>query len=612
MSQLDEKVPISGKRNMIVTSALPYVNNVPHLGNIVGSVLSADIFARFCRLRGYNVLFVCGTDEYGTTTEVRAAMDNLTPREICDKYHPLHKDIYDWFDIQFDQFGRTSTPEHTVVCHQVLNSLNTNNCLQENILEQLYCEQCSKFLADSLVEGQCPRCLKSCKGDQCESCGAFVNARELLNPVCKICRSSSLSLRTSEHLFLQLASLKQDLHALSDRVTFSNQQAVTDTQKLLHKELQPKCITRDLEWGVPVPFPAEKFRKKVMYVWFDAPLGYISITKCHTSKWELWWKNPQNVELHCFMGKDNVPFHSVYFPSYLIGTGEKWTLPHSIHATHFLLYGAGKFSKSNGIGVFGDDAKKTNIPVEVWRYYLTSVRPETSDSRFSWEDLQAKLNSELADNLGNFMNRVLTFVAKPSGKGYNSVIPDVSDVVPSEMDAEFIEYLLRYVQEYVKALEKGKLKDGLKAAMAIANEGNRLFQRTEVWKLYVEDRSRCSFIVKTLVGVVCILACLLQPFMPSFSTEVLKQLRLEAHELTLHDDDIERVQRPWELVPAGHKIGKPRPLFRKLSQNDVNKLEREFSGIQNGGIQNDRFENVKLLNKSKFEGVSKVGKDDGN
>uniref|UniRef100_A0A803MVJ1 methionine--tRNA ligase n=1 Tax=Chenopodium quinoa TaxID=63459 RepID=A0A803MVJ1_CHEQI len=312
-----------------------------------------------------------------------------------------------------------------------------------------------------------------------------------------------------------------------------------------------------------------------MYVWFDAPLGYISITKCHTSEWELWWKNPQNVELHQFMGKDNISFHSELekIGPYLI---------QSIHATHFLLFGAGKFSKSKGIGIFGDEVKDTNIPVEVWRYYLLSARPE-----ISWEDLQAKLNSELADNLGNFMNRVLTFVAKPPGKGYNSIVPEVLDAVLSEIDIEFGDSLKHYV---------GKLKDGLKAAMAIANEGNRHFQRTKVWKLYVEDRSRCSFVVKTLVGVLCILACLLQPYMPSFTIKVLKQLNLEDCVLTLHDEDIERAQKPWEIVPAGHKIGKPCPLFRKLSDDDVNELEKEFCGSQT-----ERHENVVLLNKSEVD-----------
>uniref|UniRef100_A0A803MGT3 methionine--tRNA ligase n=1 Tax=Chenopodium quinoa TaxID=63459 RepID=A0A803MGT3_CHEQI len=522
------KLPKAGERNILVTSALPYVNNLPHLGNIIGSVLSADVFARFCRLRGYNVLFVCGTDEYGTSTEVRAAKENVLPREICDKYHPLHKEVYQWFDISFDQFGRTSTDQHTVVCHQVFNSLFQNNLLAEDTIEQLYCQNCLKFLADSFVEGHCPHCRGSCKGDQCEDCSAHLNARDLLDPICKICQSSTPTLRSTEHLFLQLATVQQDVHALSERIYFSNDQALTDTQNLvcLDNKLPPKCITRDLKWGVPVP--VEKFKDKVMYVWFDAPLGYISITKCHTSEWELWWKNPQNVELHQFMGKDNVSFHSAHFPSYLIGTGENWTLPHSIHATHFLLFGAGKFSKSRGIGIFGDEVKDTNIPVEVWRYYLVSVRPETSDSRFSWEDLQAKLNSELTDNLGNFMNRVLTFVAKPLGKGYNSIVPDVPDAVLNEIDNKFGDSLKGYVQEYVKCLEK-----------------------------------------------------------------VLKQLKLEASVFTLHDEDIERAQKPWEIVPAGHRIGKPCPLFRKLSDDDINELEKEFCGSQT-----ERHENVVLLNKS--------------
>uniref|UniRef100_A0A803MSB4 Methionyl/Leucyl tRNA synthetase domain-containing protein n=1 Tax=Chenopodium quinoa TaxID=63459 RepID=A0A803MSB4_CHEQI len=321
----------------------------------------------FCRLRGYNVLFIGGYDKYGTTSEVRAASENLTPREIRGKYHPLHKEIYQWFDISFGHFGRTSSSEHTAVSQQILNSLFHNNLLMDHTIQQLYCENCLKFLADSLVEGLCPECRVSCKGDQCEECNAYFNARDLLNPVCKICQNSSLTLRSTDHLFLNLGSLQPNLRALSERFTFSNQLAKKITEKLVGKEnkIPPKCITRDLKWGVPVPI--EKFKDKVMYVWFDAPLGYLSITKCHTSKWELWWKNPHNVELHLFMGKDNVPFYSVHFPPYLIGTGESWTLPHSIHATHFLLYKAGKFSKIRGIGVFGDEVKDTNIPVEVYR-----------------------------------------------------------------------------------------------------------------------------------------------------------------------------------------------------------------------------------------------------
>ncbi|VFQ75828.1 unnamed protein product [Cuscuta campestris] len=449
------------KRNVLITSALPYVNNVPHLGNIIGSVLSADVYSRYSRLRGYNVLFVCGTDEYGTTTEIRASQENLTPKEICDKYHALHKKIYDWFDISFDEFGRTSTDQHTQICHHVFNQLYDNHFLAEQTIDQLYCGNCSKFLADSLVEGQCPnpQCSHPCKGDQCEKCGAFIKARELVNPICKICHNPGPSFRTTNHLFLQLPALKEELCAVVRRFVISSQEAVATTWKLIDgdgddKPLEPKCITRDLKWGVPVPL--KTFSDKVLYVWFDAPLGYVSITKCHTSDWEFWWKNPDKVELHQFMGKDNVPFHTVLFPSMLIGTQENWTLPTSIHATQFLLYGTDKFSKSNGVGVFGDDVEASGIPVEVWRYYLISIRPEVSDTMFSWDDLQAKLNHELADNVGNLINRVLTFIAKPPGKGYDSVIPDLLEAEIEEVDLSLSSKIDVFVHEYLEAMEKGK------------------------------------------------------------------------------------------------------------------------------------------------------------
>ncbi|CAO2841352.1 unnamed protein product [Amaranthus hypochondriacus] len=489
MENPKSQAPAEGKRNILITSALPYVNNVPHLGNIVGSVLSGDVFERYCRLRDYVALYVCGTDEYGTTTEVRAKMENLSPREICNKYHSLHKQIYDWFDISFDQFGRTSTPQHTVFCQNVFDSLFANKLLEDRNIEQLFCDRCLKFLADSLIEGNCPGCGSTSKGDQCESCNMFLNPRDLINPICMICRASTATLRNTDHLFLDFSSLHDKLLSLSNAILFSNQQAKKCCETLLNenKHPPPKCISRDLYWGVPVPIDNDKFKHKVLYVWFNAPLGYISMTECYTSNWELWWKtkNSDNinydVELHQFMGKDNVPFHSAFFPSYLIGTGDNWTLPHSIHATHFLLFEGLKFSKSNGIGIFGDQVKETNIPVEVWRYYLMSVRPESADSSFSWQDLQAKLNGELCDNLGNFINRVLTFVdKKPPAKGFGSVIPDVCDYVPTARDNTFVDYLKRYITEYVQAMEKAKLKDGLKAAMNISGEGNRYLQESQV------------------------------------------------------------------------------------------------------------------------------------
>ncbi|KAD7478040.1 hypothetical protein R6Q59_026451 [Mikania micrantha] len=588
--QKSVKLPIPGKRNILITSALPYVNNVPHLGNIIGCVLSADVFARYCRLRGYNAIYICGTDEYGTATETKALEENCTPKEICDKYHAIHRDVYKWFNISFDEFGRTSTPQQTEVCQAIFKKLLENNWLSENTMQQLYCDTCSKFLADRLVEGNCPTpgCnYDSARGDQCEKCGKLLNPTELINPRCKVCATSP-RIRDTDHLFLELPLLESKLRDYISTMSVAgswSQNAIHATNAWLKEGLRQRCITRDLKWGVPVPL--EKFKDKVFYVWFDAPIGYVSITNCYTQEWEKWWKNPENVELYQFMGKDNVPFHTVMFPSTLIGTGESWTMMKTISVTEYLNYEAGKFSKSKGIGVFGNDAKDTNIPVEVWRYYLLTNRPEVSDTLFTWADLQAKLNSELLNNLGNFINRVLSFVAKDpdsesgKGSGYNSIVPDAPDAESHPLTKALGEKIGNYVDQYVEAMEKVKLKQGLKIAMNISGEGNAYLQESQFWKLYKEDLPSCSIVMKTSVGVVSLLACLLEPFMPSFSIEVLKQLNLPL-QLSLSDEkgDIVKAKSPWDIVPAGHRIGTPAPLFKELKDEEVEFFRNKFAGSQ--------------------------------
>ncbi|KAG5514778.1 hypothetical protein RHGRI_035985 [Rhododendron griersonianum] len=579
------KLPIPGKRNILITSALPYVNNVPHLGNIIGSVLSADVFARYCRLRGYNVLYICGTDEYGTATETKAMEEKCTPQQICDKYHAIHKEVYDWFNISFDEFGRTSTPQQTEVCQAIFMKLLENKWLSENTMQQLYCDACERFLADRLLEGTCPTVdcnYDSARGDQCEKCGKLLNPTELRDPRCKICQATP-RIRDTEHLFLELPLLKDKLEEYINKMSVVgswSQNAIQATYAWLREGLKARCITRDLKWGVPVPH--EKFKDKVFYVWYDAPIGYVSITSCHTPEWEKWWKNPENVELYQFMGKDNVPFHTVMFPSTLLGTGENWTLMKSISATEYLNYETGKFSKSKGIGVFGNDAKDTNIPAEVWRYYLLINRPEVSDTLFTWVDLQAKLNSELLNNLGNFINRVLSFIAKPPGLGYGSVIPDTPGAETHILTKTLSEKVSTYVQQYVEAMEKVKLKQGLKIAMSISSEGNTYLQDSKFWKLYKEDKASCSIVIRTAAGLVSLLACLLEPFMPSFSLEVLKQLNLPPEaQVSLCDEngDYEKATKPWEMLPVGHTIGTPYPLFKELVRVTLSKTKMStFSG----------------------------------
>lgn len=604
------KLPIPGKRNILITSALPYVNNVPHLGNIIGCVLSADVYARYCRLRGYNTLYICGTDEYGTATETKALEEKCSPQEICDKYHAIHRDVYEWFNISFDKFGRTSSPEQTEVCQAIFKKLLENDWLTENIMQQLYCDTCERFLADRLVEGTCPTqgCgYASARGDQCENCGKLLNPTELKDPKCKVCKSTP-RIRDTNHLFLELPLLKDKLEQYINEMSVAgswSQNAIQATNAWLKEGLRQRCITRDLKWGVPVPH--DNFRDKVFYVWFDAPIGYVSITKCYTDDWEKWWKNPENVELYQFMGKDNVPFHTVMFPSTLLGTGENWTLMKTISVTEYLNYESGKFSKSKGIGVFGNNAKDTKIPVEVWRYYLLTNRPEVSDTLFTWADLQAKLNSELLNNLGNFINRVLSFVAKPSGQGYGSIIPDAPQAEADPLTEKLAEKVGKYAEQYIEAMEKVKLKQGLKTAMAISSEGNAYLQESQFWKLYKEDQPRCAIVMRTSVGLVHLLACLLEPFMPSFSLEVFKQLNLppETH-LSLCDDegDIDRARRPWEIVPIGHKIGKPEPLFKELKDEEVEFWRQKFAGSQADRKEREEAEAIKVAAQLKKTKVS--------
>jgi methionyl-tRNA synthetase len=327
-------LPEKDARNILITSALPYVNNVPHLGNIIGCVLSGDVYARFCRLRGYNTLYVCGTDEYGTATETKAIEEKLSCKELCDKYNALHVQTYNWFQIDFDHFGRTTTDQQTEIAQDIYKKLDHNGHVFEDTVTQLYCEKHQSFLADRFVEGTCPLCgYEDARGDQCDKCGKLLNATDLVNPHCKLDGATPVP-RDSKHLFLNLTEQQPSLEAWFKEASKNGEwtaNSQTITNNWLKEGLKPRCITRDLKWGTAVPRPG--FEDKVFYVWFDAPIGYPSITATYTPEWEKWWKNPKNVQLYQFMGKDNVPFHTVIFPSTLIGTKDNWTLLHHLSTT---------------------------------------------------------------------------------------------------------------------------------------------------------------------------------------------------------------------------------------------------------------------------------------
>eukprot|EP00928_Gymnodinium_smaydae_P044492 TRINITY_DN29678_c0_g1_i2.p1 TRINITY_DN29678_c0_g1~~TRINITY_DN29678_c0_g1_i2.p1 ORF type:complete len:684 (-),score=101.79 TRINITY_DN29678_c0_g1_i2:74-2059(-) len=572
-------LPEIGRRNVLVTAALPYVNNVPHLGNIIGCVLSADVYARYCRSRGYQTLFIGGTDEYGTATEIKALEEGVTPREICDKYHAIHAEIYKWFGISFDKFGRTSDPLHSNIVQSLFRKVASGGGLREDVIEQLKSEGLQRFLADRFVEGTCPKCgFLRARGDQCDHCRSLLNPAELKDPRCKFTGTTPV-VRTSNHLYLDLPSLEERLREFVQRSSglggwSSNARSVTKDW-LDTVGLQPRCITRDLKWGVPVPQDAiQGFEDKVFYVWFDAPIGYISITAEYTSEWEQWWRAPENVELTQFLGKDNILFHTLILPASLLASGERWTLLSRISATEYLNYEDSKFSKSEGVGVFGDNARDADIEPDVWRFYLLAIRPEQGDSEFRWSDLAAKTNGELVNNLGNFCHRVLDFVSNTCG----GVVPKVC-VSGIRECADLGKDLRKAVDSYIENLEACRLREGLKAALEVSSIGNKFLAQHRPWALIKDDPDRAGTHLAAAVGVVRLLAALLSPFTPCAATRYLHYLGLDSQFGLLSNELLAAVEAPYTLVPPQHVLRpKPAVVFSRISAERVEALKQRFAG----------------------------------
>ncbi|MFP4524532.1 MAG: methionine--tRNA ligase [Candidatus Woesearchaeota archaeon] len=555
-------------RKLLITSALPYVNNVPHLGNLIGAVLSADVYARYAKSRygDDNVLYICGSDEHGTTTEIKAKQEGLTPQELCDKYYDIHKDIYDWFGIGFDIFGRTAHETQVKQTQAVFKKLYDNGYIVEDELEQTYDEQAQRFLADRYVEGTCPSCgYDGARGDQCDNCGRMLDPKELVDPISKVTGTKPV-IKKVKHLFLDLEKLQPELEAWIRETAEKNgwsQNALNITRGWLKEGLQKRCITRNLEWGVPVPL--EGWEDRVFYVWFDAPIGYVSITEQLLGEdYNEWWHDPDNTRLVQFMGKDNIPFHTILFPASLMGTKEPWTMLDTISSTDYLNYEDGKFSKSRQQGVFGDDAKETGVPSDVWRYYLLANRPETSDTTFSWPDFQARLNNELVATLGNLVNRTLVFI-----KRYNDgAIP--KDVNPDEKDGMFWQGVKDKESQATELLEQIRLRDALKAAMDVARDANAYFQQAQPWKAIKEDPAKAKTALYYLAHACRDLAVLLEPYLPATSASVFKQLGIK--------------EQKWDslgqLDLGGTMIGEPEHLFTKMDDDQLESLRARFSGEQ--------------------------------
>lgn len=569
----EEILPQQGRKNILITSALPYVNNVPHLGNVIGSVLSADVFSRYCKARGYPTLFICGTDEYGTATETKAIEEGITPQQLCDKYNKIHKEVYDWFEIAFDHFGRTPTQEQTDIAQDIFTKLYKHGYLEERTTTQPYCEQHKGFLADRFVEGECPLCgYGDARGDQCDKCGHLLDPLDLKHPRCKLDGSTPVP-RETKHVFILLDKLQDQVQQWSQRSGEEgawSENGINITKAWIKEGLKPRGITRDLKWGTAVPLPG--YDDKVLYVWFDACIGYVSITATYTKHWEQWWRNPEEVKLYQFMGKDNVPFHTVVFPCSQLGTGDKWTMLNHLSTTEYLNYERGKFSKSRGVGVFGTSAQETQVPADVWRYFLLLRRPETSDTEFEWDGFIAANNNELVANFGNFVNRILKFVNSPN---YDSVIP-----LPPALDGKSdlgkgLEQHKQDVNEKLKQyrdeFEAVHLKQALVIARELSSLGNRLLQDNKLDNaLFNNERQRCDAVVHLAVNHVHLLASVIAPYLPATCRSILNQLQTTLLIIpdTWHADSIN----------GGHRIGKAAHLFKTIKPEKEKEWRELFGG----------------------------------
>lgn len=574
----------------LITSALPYVNNIPHLGNLI-QMLSGDVFARFCRSRGYDTLYICGTDEYGTATETKAIEVNKTPRELCDYYYGEHTKIYDWFHIKFDKFGRTSNDECTEITQALFNDLDKNGYIKEHANKQLFCPHCNMFLADRYVHGTCPKCgSEKARGDQCDDCGSLLDPTELKEPKCATCGSTP-EVRETKHLYIDLPSISKKLDGWMNEVSVKGKwsdNAINITKAWIRDGLNERAITRDLKWGIPVPKAG--YEDKVFYVWFNAPIGYMSITKQLANElvkagkqsfdWKSWWlpeeseegKSKAAVDLFQFIGKDNIPFHTVIFPCTLLGSSHNWTKLYHMSSTEYLNYESGKFSKSRGVGVFGTDAIETGIKADAWRFYIFYNRPEKQDYQFTWKEFREKYNGELLGNLGNLVNRTLLFV----NKYYEGIIPD------APVDEELWAKVRELEAKITENLEWANLRDAFHQIFEISDIANKAFQDGEPWKTRSENPEAAAKLIHNLCYVIKDLMIMAHPFIPQFAETILSYLGKQISEPCFGEEPVAGGLNWSDLgkTEGLDKVGETAVFFTPLDQKTADAFREKFSGSQ--------------------------------
>lgn len=570
----------------LITSALPYINGIKHLGNMVGSMLPADVYSRYLRQRGHEVLYICATDEHGTPAELAAQEAGLPVAEFCAQAHDQQKAVYDGFRLSFDHFGRSSSQQNREITQEIARELHANGFIEERAIRQVYSVTDGRFLPDRYIVGTCPHCgYDKARGDQCENCTRVLDPTDLLEPRSAISGSSDLEVRETKHLFLLQSKLTEQVEEWVD--AHGDQWPVLASsiaRKWLTEGLQDRAITRDLEWGVPVPadvWPELAAAGKVFYVWFDAPIEYIGATKewadsaadGEVRDWKSWWyEADETVRYTEFMAKDNVPFHTVMFPATLLGSRKPWKKVDYVKAFNWLTYYGGKFSTSQKRGIFTDVALEL-LPADYWRYFLMAHAPESDDSSFSWDLFSSVVNKDLADTLGNFVNRVLSF----SRKRFGDDVP--AGHAAGEAEERLGAQIAELLAEYEAQLEALNFRKAAQSLRTLWSAGNAYLDEKAPWLQVKTDPEAAALTLRTAMNLIHLYAVVSEPFIPAAA-----QAMREAFALA---DDAPARTRAWvspeearalDFVPAGTAFTVPPVLFAKITDEDLTAWTARFGG----------------------------------
>lgn len=566
---------------ILITSALPYINGIKHLGNLAGSMLPADVYARFQRGRGREVLYICATDEHGTPAELAAAAAGQDVMTYCQEQHVLQHDIGRAFGLSWDWFGRSSSPQNHKLTQHFADVLEDRGLIEERLDKMIYSIDDKRFLPDRYVEGTCPICnYEKARGDQCDNCGSLLDPIDLKNPYSVISGSRNLEVRETRHLYLLQTRMAERIRAWVDGHADWPHLARSIAYKHLDEGLIDRGITRDLAWGVPVTrngLPRPGFEDKVFYVWFDAPVEYIAATREWADAqpdrdWERWWrtdKGASDVRYVEFMGKDNVAFHTVSFPATLLGSEEPWKTVDMLKAFNWLNWYGGKFSTSQKRGVFMDAALDI-LPADYLRWYLTSNAPEGSDTAFTWEQFASAINRDLADVLGNFVNRILKFCESR----FDGVVPEGGE--PGELERKLYDEVGARLAELTTQMETIELRKSAQALRALWVLGNEYLQEAAPWTAIKTDRDRAAVIVRTGLNLVALFARISAPFIP-FTAEKIAEAVGDAYPAAWPELEGEAA---LSILAPGQPVRAPEVLFKKIEETQIAEWGERFGGAE--------------------------------